>query len=350
MKVLFLYAGSRKKKYEDYIKGVGPDTELLGLNYMKERGIEADFLENKWTDLFRRISFQLTQLPAIFYIRQYDIVFSVSGLILLFFIKRVLRRKRPLWIIYNTNLCRLLKKYKVGLLGFFIRRAVRSADAIVSLASPQKVFLEKEEGVSAEKNYFIPCGVDMDYFINRPAGPRVVRGRYILSMGRDPGRDYVTLLRAVENTNTPTIIGALKRNFPAGITFPQNVRADYFQKEKVPVLLHDAEFVVVPVFDEKRMIGADFCGQYSILEAMAAGKAIITSTFSDAIIPEVNGIIVPPEDPEALQKAIVRLWNNPDEAIRMGKAGKKIFADGFTSREFGVRLAEVFLEVANRSH
>jgi glycosyltransferase involved in cell wall biosynthesis len=37
----------------------------------------------------------------------------------------------------------------------------------------------------------------------------------------------------------------------------------------------------------------------------------------------VNGILVPPEDPEALAGGIVHLWGSPEERDRLGKAARE---------------------------
>ncbi len=57
------------------------------------------------------------------------------------------------------------------------------------------------------------------------------------------------------------------------------------------------------------------------LEAMAAGKPIVAA--SAAAVPEVvrNGILVEPDNPEALADAIVRLYRNPDLCRRLASAG-----------------------------
>ncbi|MDD5466399.1 MAG: glycosyltransferase family 4 protein [Anaerolineales bacterium] len=52
----------------------------------------------------------------------------------------------------------------------------------------------------------------------------------------------------------------------------------------------------------------------TLLEALAAGLPCIATDVGDnrlIIEPEVNGLIVPPEDPSALQQALQRLLNNP---------------------------------------
>jgi hypothetical protein len=65
LRSLYLFAGSRRKLYDQYKKGEAPDTYLVGLNHMDQYGIKADFLENRFTESLRKISFNLTQLPTL---------------------------------------------------------------------------------------------------------------------------------------------------------------------------------------------------------------------------------------------------------------------------------------------
>ncbi|MCK4401029.1 GT4 family glycosyltransferase PelF [bacterium] len=64
----------------------------------------------------------------------------------------------------------------------------------------------------------------------------------------------------------------------------------------------------------------------AILEAMACSKPVVATNVGG--IPEVvddgrTGILVPPENPQALADGIIRLLKNKEEARRMGLAGRK---------------------------
>src|SRR5262249_34051232 len=77
------------------------------------------------------------------------------------------------------------------------------------------------------------------------------------------------------------------------------------------------------------------------LEAMAAGKAIVAARA--AAIPEVvrHGILVEPEDDEALAKGILDLYRNPDLRESLGAAGAR-YVEKFDMCEVASRfLAEV---------
>ncbi len=79
-----------------------------------------------------------------------------------------------------------------------------------------------------------------------------------------------------------------------------------------------------------------------LLEAMAAGKAIVASRA--AAIPEVvpHGLLVEPENPEALAAAITSLYCTPDLCTRIGAEGRK------RVQEFdAVPVARRFLEATS---
>ena len=72
---------------------------------------------------------------------------------------------------------------------------------------------------------------------------------------------------------------------------------------------------------------------YGILEAMRAGLPIIATDVggvSEAIRHEVEGLLVPSKSPDVLKDAILRIYANPDEATRFGRAARNRFLDLFT--------------------
>jgi glycosyltransferase involved in cell wall biosynthesis len=75
------------------------------------------------------------------------------------------------------------------------------------------------------------------------------------------------------------------------------------------------------------------------LEAMAAGKPIVAARA--AAVPEVvrNGLLVEPENAEALADAILRLYRDPDLRVSLGEAGRR------DVEQFAMlRVAKRFLE------
>lgn len=74
-------------------------------------------------------------------------------------------------------------------------------------------------------------------------------------------------------------------------------------------------------------------------EAAACGLPQITTRESgDVVLDGVNGILIPPNDPDALAAAIQRLHGDPDLRARMGAAGRKRAVERFTWEHFRHRL------------
>ena len=62
-------------------------------------------------------------------------------------------------------------------------------------------------------------------------------------------------------------------------------------------------------------------------EAMAYGRPVVATAvggLTDAVEHEVNGVVVPPEDPAALRAAIRRLLADPDLRRKLGEAGRDV--------------------------
>lgn len=69
-----------------------------------------------------------------------------------------------------------------------------------------------------------------------------------------------------------------------------------------------------------------------ILEAMAAGVPVVASRVSgipEVVVDGATGWLVPPEDPEALARALAEVLADPAEARRRGEAGRRRVAEQF---------------------
>lgn len=83
----------------------------------------------------------------------------------------------------------------------------------------------------------------------------------------------------------------------------------------------------------------------AILEAMAAGKAVIASAVGgipEAVIDGQTGLLVPSEDAAALAQAIERLITDPELRQRMGAAGRQRVKQCFSATEHARRVEAVY--------
>ncbi|MDP3661495.1 MAG: glycosyltransferase family 4 protein [bacterium] len=351
MRVLYLYAGSRKAFYEKWRQGLVPDTQLLGLNYMEKLGVDAEFIEWRLPELLRRVSFNLVHLPYLFAIKKYDVVFLCAGLPLVFLAKKILRWKSPKFVIYNTYLANALKRHPRGILHWLNKKAIEGLDVIVCTARAQIQPLI-DAGIAPEKITFRTIGIDAKRLATTARLPMLgasnigSRGEpFILSVGRDLGRDYKTLFDAVRGLDVKVIV-ATKPEAIAGLSIPPNVEIRFHVPyEEMPALYQNALFVVTSLKSTDNHEGSETSGQYGYLEPMAAGIAVIATdkpVVRDYIEHDNTGILIPPENASALRAAIEKLLADESLRTRLGQiAQQKVLAE-FTSEHWARSLAEIF--------
>lgn len=117
------------------------------------------------------------------------------------------------------------------------------------------------------------------------------------------------------------------------------------ERNDVPQLLANCDLFVLPSFNEGLPL--------SVLEAMAAGKAVVATAVGGT--PEVvqdgeTGILVPPRDPSALANAIQSLLSDPGEACKMGDAGRARVQQYFSSDIMVQRITQTYEGLLNNHH
>ena len=86
----------------------------------------------------------------------------------------------------------------------------------------------------------------------------------------------------------------------------------------------------------------------AIVEAMAASLPVIATDVggnAEAVEHGVSGIIIPPEDPDALATAICRIFAEPDIGRQMGAAGKELVVEKFTTRAMMTGITGVYAKL-----
>ncbi len=167
---------------------------------------------------------------------------------------------------------------------------------------------------------------------------------YILSAGRT-GRDYAALAEAARGLSFRFVVVADEKS-ARGIDFPANIelRANIGYEEYI-ALLKQCSLVVVPL---KRLVKST--GQVVILEAMALGKPVIaTNTVGtrDYIQDDVNGMLVPPESPDALRGAIRRLKTDTALQDRISRNGLSFVNEHCTFEKYVTTVLSAAAELAS---
>ena len=111
-------------------------------------------------------------------------------------------------------------------------------------------------------------------------------------------------------------------------------------RKDIPQLLASCDLFVLPSIYEGLPL--------SILEAMAAGKAVVATAVGG--IPEIvkdgeTGVLVPSGDPVALARAIQSLLSNPIQVRKIGAAGRALVKQEFSSDGMVERINQVYEEL-----
>jgi glycosyltransferase involved in cell wall biosynthesis len=225
-------------------------------------------------------------------------------------------------------------KPHIAMMYWFSRPSVRfpmlafadSLQAIVTWSSAQRAFAIRHLGIPARKLYLVRHYVDELFW-----RPMEVETDIICSAGAEM-RDYPTLLKALTGTDLRCHIASDHVRVDR-FGFARRVGVEALSTmagnnvtlgRKTPAQLRDlyarSRFVVVPLQPSDTDNGITV-----ILEAMAMGKPVICSRTRgqvDVIQDGVTGIFVPVGDPDALRRAMLSLWQDPERARAMGRAAR----------------------------
>lgn len=111
--------------------------------------------------------------------------------------------------------------------------------------------------------------------------------------------------------------------------------------EKVPLYINAADVCVAPFIIKRNMkIGLS---PLKVFEYLACQKPIVSSEILNLefIEPENLGILVKPEDPEELAKAVIKLLKNEMLREEMGKNGRKYVVKNHSWEAIGRKTAEI---------
>ncbi|WP_066363095.1 glycosyltransferase [Herbidospora mongoliensis] len=238
-------------------------------------------------------------------------------------------------------------------------RIGRESDAIIATCTDEVDELRRM-GISRRQARVVPCGVDLSRFHPHAEPLDTARTRLVAISRLVPRKGVATIIEALRGVKGVELVvaggpppGSLhrdpevtrlrwlaQRNGVADrVTFTGQVT-----REDVPALMRSAAAVVtVPWYEPFGMVA---------LEAMACGVPVIASCVGgqkETVVNGITGVLVPPQRPTALARAIQRLLADPVRRSALGIAGadrakarygwNRIAAETVaTYREVGVRL------------
>lgn len=340
MKIAFVYAKGRLRRFEKVKIGHAASEFFYGAIQLGQRGHQVDIIEVHGTDkrsLVRGIGdrlFRLQLLPnrttgALLEEIKSDICPQLVG--------------ADVVVAANTPIAFALGTLKIfgyvkapivaihlGIASYHQTWLRRKVNALVLKRMWTQLFGDGEYGQVME-NFNVPkerivvnqFGVDTEYW----CPDHEPEGDYVLSVGNDMRRDY-ELLREVAKKIGWKVVVVSARVLDGG--WPDNVSlipGTWLSEAPIDEMIREyyrgAQCVVLPLIDSVQPSGQSVC-----LQAMACGKPVILTRtrglWSESMMRDgENVIFVPPGDVEALARAIERLMGDPGECRRIGERARE---------------------------
>lgn len=228
------------------------------------------------------------------------------------------------------------------------KRVSRTLSQIITVSACARDDICGDFNISRDKFRVVPNGIDTDLFYPIKEIQRE-KNRIIVTNSADmPLKGLYYLLHAVADLSKTrkirlVVVGSPKENggivrlisrlgIGGLITFTGRISHPEFVRQYAR-----ASAAVVPSVYEGFGL--------PVGEAMACGVPVISTT--GGALPEVvgdAGILVPPENPDALSRAIADLLDNPELAGRLGQAGYERVHRHFTWKRAAEKTVETYRE------
>jgi glycosyltransferase involved in cell wall biosynthesis len=184
-------------------------------------------------------------------------------------------------------------------------------------------------------------GIDLDHFSPAPL-PGKTRFLMISRLLRDKGiREFAEAAKRLKSTH-PEVPIVLVGGFDPSPDSLSKAELDELIRcgidyrghvDDVRPAIADCSVYVLPSYREGT--------PRSVLEAMAMGRAIITTDAPgcrETVENEVNGLLVRPRDADSLYQAMLRMAESPNLAPKMGAASRKLAETKYDVREVNSKL------------
>jgi len=217
------------------------------------------------------------------------------------------------------------------------RWLARTCDLIVTISPRQRQDIVERFAVApAAKTVVVPLGLDLARLLAIGAGAPDLRAQ----IGASPDDVIVGYAgRMVPVKDLETLIRGFGQAAAAVPTLRLVLAGDGPERARVQALaeelgigerLHFLGWVDdLPRFystvDVFALSSLNEGTPVAVIEAMAAGRAIVATAVGgvpDVVEPNVTGVLVPPQSPEALGRVLARLATDRDLRVQMGRAGR----------------------------
>ena len=346
-KVLFLFSNERTTAYKAIVERKNHAGGFWGMIGLPECGVDATFIEIEqyfpaWLTHFIRhhthpYFFHILLFPILL---RYDIVYTSTA-----FGTQLLHTlypfKKPVWVMHDFSIAGMIGNGTTFKQRIF-RYMASCSGGIVTLGEEEAERLRLLFPHLKERIAFIPYGADLIFF--KPTNSE--KKNMVFGVGRDPDRDWDTLVRIAPQILANIVIATHERRIAHLRPFPLNVMAGQFSVEELLQKYQEAKVFVLPLNTASGLNDAMGCS--ALYEALSLGKAIVatdTHTMRAYITDGENGLLVPERNPEALKQVLNRVLGDDVLRERLEKASREYAEENLNLQEQTKKLAEFFTRI-----
>ena len=233
----------------------------------------------------------------------------------------------------------------------------KKAEKVITLLPKAEDYI-KRFGIPKEKIVWIPNGVDVSRFDNHPINERNNFGKFtVMYLGAHGRANALDVILDAGKILQERGINSIRFSFIGDGPEKENLMKKSktldlkniefrlpVPKCEVPMIMSDADAFIFNLEDSP--VFRYGVSSNKLFDYMSAGKPVIFSCNSgnNPIADAESGLTVPPQDPEVLADAVIRLFSfSPEERKAMGERGRD-----YVREEHNItKLAERLIKVVN---
>ncbi len=251
------------------------------------------------------------------------------------------------YVFLGTDLrARWLRPLVKGLYRF----ALRSGTTLFENETDRQYFIDEKLAAPEQALLIEGVGVDTDFYqpLPEPDGPPVVlmASRMLWDKGVDTLIEAARFLKTERGTRV-ILVGEPDPGNPASIEV-QTLRR---WAEEGLIDWWGWQTDMRAVFAACHIVTLPSLGEglpTVLLEAAACGRSIVTTDVSgcrEVVRDGINGLLVPPRNPSALAKALMKLIDDPALRGKMGANGRKLAVERFDVKHISEQTLEIYRNI-----
>jgi len=355
MRILVLNNYPFEEVWEEIKEGKKPAHHLYGVDVMAAAGMEIILVPFRKSPFWIKMSKWVSKIPflelgdldqqisALKMLHQCDVIYSPcqTQTWLLSYLRAISLVRKPIVSLGHHPFVKgRYSQFRIP----FLKWSFAGTDAYPGLSQYVSNEIKQLSKNTLTKAVF--WGPDVNYYNYQPKF-----GEYVVVSGRT-GRDYLTFGMAASQTNVPSKIICLKRDYKEAFSsFSKNVEITCNDKaidyHEMCEIYKNARIIAIPYTYSKNL-----CGLTSLTDALAMGKPIIMtkSEFIDLDIEKEGvGIWVESGDVQGWKNAIEKLFNDTELAEKMGRKARELAENGYNYDSFSTEMMNLLRKVTKEA-